>query len=296
MTDLALLRRFFAEEIQIASNLRTAAVVDALATVERERFLPPGPWTFRGEADFQSPVRQTPDADPRHVYHNVAIAIDASRMLFNGAPGVLALAIDALGLGPGQRVLHVGTGSGYYTAVVGHTVGAGGRVLGLEVDDALAAAARANLADLPWVEVRQSDATGDLGETFDAILVNAGVTHPQESWLDALPPGGRLVLPLTASMPAMGPIGKGPLVLVTRTGDPGAWAARIVTFVAIYSGIGLRDDVMNATLGRTLARSPFAPLKSLRRDVHDVSASCWLHGPSFCLSLDEPRTEDAARR
>ena len=87
-TDLDAYRRYYAEGIQICSNLRTPALVEALATIPRERFLPPGPWTIRGEADFQSPLRQTPGKDPRFIYHNVAVGIDTSRMLFNGAPSI----------------------------------------------------------------------------------------------------------------------------------------------------------------------------------------------------------------
>jgi protein-L-isoaspartate(D-aspartate) O-methyltransferase len=84
--DLSERRRFYAEEVQATSHLKNAAVVEALAAVPRERFLGPGPWTIRGEADFLQPARQTADADPRHVYHNLAIAIDPARQLFNGAP------------------------------------------------------------------------------------------------------------------------------------------------------------------------------------------------------------------
>ena len=53
----------------MVANIRSASVVEALATVPREQFLPPGPWTVRSEADFGAPPRQTDDADPRHVYH-----------------------------------------------------------------------------------------------------------------------------------------------------------------------------------------------------------------------------------
>ena len=55
----------------------------------------------------------------------------------------------ALGLAPGKRVLHIGTGAGYYTAVMAHAVGREGRVLGIEVDDALAAMAVAAEAGVP---------------------------------------------------------------------------------------------------------------------------------------------------
>jgi protein-L-isoaspartate(D-aspartate) O-methyltransferase len=284
MNDLVAWRQFFAEEIQIAANLKSAALVNALSEVPRERFLPPGPWTIRGEADFQSPPRQTADDDPRHVYHNVAVAIDASRMLFNGAPGLIAMAIDALALKPGDRVLHLGTGLGYYTALLAHSVGPTGHVVGLEVDAQLADSARTRLESLPWVEVRHGDGTGLLDQAFDAMLINAGVTHPQHTWLDAQAPGGRLILPLTATMPAMSTIGKGLLLLVTRSDDPHRFSARVLTFVAIYSGIGLRDETTNAALGAALGRMPVPPIASLRRDTHEASSSCWLHTPTFCLS------------
>ena len=62
--------------------------------------------------------------------------------------------IDALELGRGARVLHVGCGLGYYTAVMAHCTGPAGRVLAFEADEALAGAARRNLASMSWVEVR----------------------------------------------------------------------------------------------------------------------------------------------
>src|SRR5215831_11413874 len=155
--DLIDRRRFYAEEIEATANIKNASVVEALATVPRERFLRPGPWTVRSEADLQQGPRQTPDADPRHVYHNLAIAIDPPRQLFNGAPGVLAMAIDSLAVAPGHRALHVGAGTGYYTAVLARCTGPSGRLVAFEVDAALADRARANLAASPWVDVRHGD-------------------------------------------------------------------------------------------------------------------------------------------
>jgi protein-L-isoaspartate(D-aspartate) O-methyltransferase len=285
MISLETRRRFYAEEIQAVANLKSAGVVDALATVERERFLPPGPWTIRGEADFMAPVRHSIDADPRHVYHNLAIAIDADRMLFNGAPSVVAGAIDALMVSPGERVLHIGTGLGYYTALLGHCVGPSGRVLGIEVDAALATSARANLADFSWVDVVHGDATGTFSESFDAILVNAGVTHPLPSWLDSLARNGRMIVPITATMGAMTTIGKGPMLLVSATDDHQRFAVRSAGFVAIYSAVGLRDDEVNTSIGRALGTMPFAPVKSLRRDAHSPDETCWVHAQNCCLSL-----------
>jgi len=283
MIDLATRRRVFAEEIEACCGLETRALVEALATVPREAFLQPGPWLFRGEGDVGGPPRRTPDADPRHVYHNVSVGIDPARQLFNGAPSALALAIDALELQPGSRVLHVGCGFGYYTAIIAHIVGSAGHVVAVDVDETLAKRAAQNVASLAWVNVRHGNGAEPATETFDAILINAGVTHPREEWLSSLPVGGRLVLPLTVTMPTMGTIGKGLMLRLKKGGDEGL-DVRTLSPVAIYSAIGLRDETTNAALGRALQRAPFVALKRLRRDPHDEGASCWLHTTAFCFS------------
>ena len=278
-------RRFYAEELEAVCAFRTPGLVDAFAAVERERFLPPGPWDLLSVADYTPmavpPPRRTPDADPRRVYHNIGIAIDVERRLFNGHPGTLASWIDALALTPGARVLHVGAGLGYYTAIVGHLVGASGRVVAVEVDEPLARGCRQNLASMPWVDVRHGDAATAFGETYDAILVNAGVTHPREEWLDALQLGGRLLLPLTVQMQAT--IGKGFMMLLTRD-QADVWSARPVNVVAIYSAIGLRDESVNAALAEAMKKAPWPPVKSLRRDAHEKAASCWFHTERCCFS------------
>jgi protein-L-isoaspartate(D-aspartate) O-methyltransferase len=283
MIDLALYRPFYADEIDALADLKTAGLPEALAFVPREQFLRPGPWAVRGENDMRGP-RQTKDADPRRVYHNYSIAIDAARMLFNGAPGVVLPAIDALTLRPGHRVLHVGAGLGYYSAVMGHVVGSGGRVLAVEVDEGLAREARDNLASMPWVELLRGDAAAPVAEAFDAIFVSAGVTHPQPAWLDALAVGGRMVLPLTVTMPAMGPLGKGFLTLCAKNADE-SFTARPLSMTAIYSGIGLRDESINGQLGQAMMRTPFPTFTRLRRDPHDPGPQCWLHATDFCLAV-----------
>jgi protein-L-isoaspartate(D-aspartate) O-methyltransferase len=283
--DIIARRRYYAEEIEATSNIRSAAIIEALATVPREQFLGPGPWVIRGEADFQAAPRRTADDDPRHVYHNLAIAIDPSRQLFNGAPGLLAMMIDSLTIRPGDRVLHIGSGTGYYTALMAQCTGPAGRVVAFEVDAGLAASARANLSAMPSVDVRCDGGAGPFEESFDAILVNAGMTHPLEAWLDALAPAGRMMLPLTVAVSPT--IGKGVVVLITRRleGDlSGVLEARFFTFVAIYSAVGLRDEARNQDLGLAMKKNPMPRLERLRRDAHDAEPSCWLHGPGWCLT------------
>ncbi len=282
--DVNARRRFYAEEIAAVANLTSAALVEALAATPRERFLPPGPWTVVGEGDMQSVPRRTPDADPRHVYHNYAIALDASRQLFNGAPALVARAIDALGLAPGASVLHIGAGSGYYSALMAACVGPRGRVLAIEVDPALAAEARANLEPHVCVRVAEGDGATIPRDRFDAILVNAGVTHPLVAWLDALGPAGRIVLPITVPM---GPtLGKGPMFLLTRTADPDVFDVRLLSLVAIYSALGIRDPAVEQEVAARMRVDPVASaaVRRLRRDAHEPTPSCWLHLAGWCLS------------
>ena len=286
--NLDLRRRFYAEELDALCGFRTAALVDAFAAVPRERYLPPGPWNVLSMSDFVPGVpsrpRVTPDADPARVYHNIGIAIDSARHLFNGHPATLASWIDALELKPGARVLHVGCGLGYYTAVMAYAVGTSGRVTAIEVDPDLASAARGRLASMPWIEVIEGNGLAPLSATFDAILVNAGVTHARPEWLDALAVGGRLMLPLTVSMPALGPtLGKGSMLLITRESGE-HFSVRQAGFLAIYSAIGLREAALEQALGQAMTKAPIPPVKRIRRDAHEPSDSCWLHVAGACFS------------
>ena len=287
--EIDLRRRFFAEELEAVAKLRTPELVGAFARVAREQFLPPGPWTVLSEGGegFMMGAgvrtRVTPDADPARVHHNITVAIGPDRQLFNGQPSTLGSWIDALDLTPGARVLHVGSGLGYYTAVIAECVGPTGRLVSYEVDEALAAGAQRNLASRPWVDMRHGDASGPLDGPFDAILVNAGVTHPLDTWLDALAPRGRMMLPLTA---AMGPtLGKGLVLLVTRA-DAGTFDVRVITVAAVYSALGIRDPEMNDRIGNAMMSGParWMNVRRMRRDAHELSDSCWLHGPSVCFS------------
>lgn len=273
-------RRAFAEELRALSGLRSEALVRAFAMVPRERFLGPGPWRV---VEVGQGYRTTPDDDPRHLYRCVLVALDEARGLNNGEPASLAGWIDSLDLRPGDRVLHVGCGVGYYTAVIAETVGAAGRVVGVEADPGLAARAAAALADRPGVEVSCGDGVEWLARpkgAFDAIFVNAGATRLEPAWLGGLAPGGRLLLPLTVS-PGPSGMGGGHMLRVER-GDDG-FAARFVSTVGIYPLLGGRDPEENERLSRAYARGGESRVRALRLDPHEPAAGCWLHA-GVCLS------------
>jgi protein-L-isoaspartate(D-aspartate) O-methyltransferase len=274
-------RRFFSEEVCLAANIRSAALVDAFARVPRERFLGSGPWRIAtSDVGMGAAYRMTDDAEPRHLYHNVSVALDATRDLINGQPGTLARWMDELDIHPGDRIYHLGAGVGYYTAILAEIVGADGRVIASEVDPDLAARARENLAGYANVQVHAGDgAAFDPGEC-DAILINAGVTHPLPAWLDRLREGGRMVLPLTVAMGAT--LGKGVLAKVKR--ERTGFSAAIVTFAVIYSCAGARDPQREPMLGKAMATGALLKMKSVRRDAHEPTETCILHGSDLCLS------------
>jgi len=280
-TRAAEARRWLAEDLRVSCHVTSRAVVEAFATVPRERFLGPGPWTMRG---FFEGGPYSPDGDdPALVYHNVSIAIDASRDLYNGQPGLVARWLEDLAIPKGARVVHVGSGTGYYSAILGQLVGPSGRVWAVDVDRSLVDRARANVADWPWIEVVHGDGRTGLPARADVVLVHAGATHVLDEWLDAMADGGRLLVPLTGAMPAMGAtLGKGMMLRVTRTG-PG-WTARVSSMVAIYSFVGGRDDAMNAALGQAMMTGALLRATRLRRDSHAPGAECVLHGATCCLS------------
>lgn len=273
------IRRAFAEEVRAVAHLTSERLVEAYARVPRERFLGPGPWQVARPLDRVEPYRQTTDADPRHIYHDVVVALDVSRKLNNGQPSSLALWLEAAEIRVGDAVLHVGCGVGYYTAIMAELVGPTGQVAGYEIDPDFAARAQELLAAWPNVRVEASDG-GEPRGTFDVIFVNAGATHVLPGWIAALRPGGRLVVPLTVHTPAY-PTGVGAMLRVER-GD-GAWPARIISPVGIYDCANARNPDCEAELMTLMQAGTANELRTIAIEAHERGPSCLAHLPGFCL-------------
>ena len=227
------------------------------------------------------------------------VALDSSRNLNNGQPEFLAILIDALDLRERDHVVHLGCGAGYYTAIIAETVGANGRVTAIEADAGLAARAHENLTGYPQIEVVSADGSKQLIGGADAILVNAGATHPLPLWLDSLRLGARLILPLTLEghdeesvgfgmgMGLLPPgIGAGRVLKVSR--DAIGYAATFVALVQVFHCIGARSERGNELLRNAFRSGNTDSVRSLRRDPHEQIESCWLHGDGYCLSTSPP--------
>jgi protein-L-isoaspartate(D-aspartate) O-methyltransferase len=275
--DVEAARRHYAEEVRFAAALRSEAIVRAFAAVPRERFLGPGPWLISSGRD--GAYWATPDADPVHLYHNVLVAIDPARGLNNGQPSFWAQLYDGLGLEPGEAVCQIGAGTGYYTAILAEIVGPAGRVAAAEIDPTLADRARRSLADRPNVELATGDGLAPAPSSFDAVIVSAGAGRVPAVWLEALRPGGRLLVPLTNEL------GAGTVFQITRIEDD-SYAAEAVGPVMIYPCEGTRDAASTRALARALQQGGQRFVRTLRRDAHERDRTCWLHG-ECCLSASE---------
>jgi protein-L-isoaspartate(D-aspartate) O-methyltransferase len=223
---LGQVRRAYADDLAATAGI-SGALREAFAAVPRERFVGPGPWALSGaDADVDEPV--TPDADPRRLYRNVRVAGPAGSG--NGEPWFWAWAIERLALQPGGRVVHVGAGGGYISAIIAEVVGPAGHVTAVEIDPQTAARAAAALADRPNVEVICGDVHQlDLGPV-DAIIAGCGFDAVPLAWVMSLNDGGRLFFPLTMDSDFVD-VGAGAMLLVTRRGalfDAGLFGSLLV--------------------------------------------------------------------
>jgi protein-L-isoaspartate(D-aspartate) O-methyltransferase len=106
------------------------------------------------------------------------VGIVSQRDLNNGQPSLHAMLIASAAPQPGEHVVHVGAGTGYYTAILGALVGASGPVTAIEFDPGLAARAAVNFQRAPNVRVIEGDGTRIAWDPADVIYVNAGATRP----------------------------------------------------------------------------------------------------------------------
>jgi len=157
-----------------------------------------------GRDALSAPLRRALLQVPRHLfvpaqlmvvsYQDTPLPIGFDKTL--SQPFIGALMLELLGVGPGQKVLEVGTGLGWQAAVIAEL---GADLFSVEVVEEFAQAARLRLAALDHqVEIRVGDGSRGWSEhaPFDRILVTAAAAEPPQPLVDQLAPGGRMVIPL----------------------------------------------------------------------------------------------------
>jgi protein-L-isoaspartate(D-aspartate) O-methyltransferase len=268
-------RTFYANFIVRSAGSTSEDLIAAFSSVERERYVGEGPWPIYVGSGYIT----TLSADPRLLYQDILVGLAVDRGINNGQPSLHARCLAACAPRAGESVVHIGAGTGYYTAILAALVGPSGSVVGYELATDLAARASENLKHLANVRIVGASANETVLGKAEVIYVNAGATHPVASWLDALSIGGRLIFPLTPNE------GFGCMVLITRRG-PANYAASIVARAAFVPCIGARDDASSNALTHALETQSLESVKSLRlRTPPDATA--WCVGAGWWLSTAE---------
>jgi protein-L-isoaspartate(D-aspartate) O-methyltransferase len=191
MDDMAAARGVMVDEQLARRGIKDARVLAAMRRVPRELFVPA---ESRGFA-----------------YADRALPIGEGQTI--SQPLIVAAMTEALQLQPGDRVLEVGTGSGYQAAILGELAS---QVTTVERRADLAEAARTRLASLGYTNVAVVVGDGSQGwkanAPYDAVLVAAGSPSIPASLTTQLADGGRLVIPI-------GPRDHQVLTLVRRMGE-----------------------------------------------------------------------------
>jgi len=173
--DWAAQRREMVERQLAGHGIRSPRVLAAMGRVPRHEFVP--------------------DAVRPQAYADGALPIGHGQTI--SQPYVVAFMTEAVDPQPGQRVLEVGTGSGYQAAVLAELAG---EVYTVELIPELARAAEARLRRLGYRNVHVRAGDGYLGwpekAPFDAVVVTCGADHVPQPLLTQLKPGGRLIIPV----------------------------------------------------------------------------------------------------
>jgi protein-L-isoaspartate(D-aspartate) O-methyltransferase len=210
----------------------------------------------------------------------VLVALVPEKGLNNGQPSGHAMWLSAADPRPGEHVVHIGAGTGYYTAILAHLVGGSGRITAIEYDASLANRARENLARFSNVVVINADGVVWPFDPADVIYVNAGVARPAETWLDRLNAGGRLVMPLTSHAPPGG-VSHGVVFRFEKRGAE--FAAQVVSPTGFIPCEGLREAACEAALAQAFANGDVGRVTRLVRTTDHPDDAVWLRGPGWTL-------------
>lgn len=248
------------------------AVRRAFARVRREAFLGPPPWLRLTDDGYE----QVESANLAAVYEDIVIALLPDKRLNNGQPRLHARCLTSAGVKPGERIVHIGCGTGYYTAILAELTGCGGSVTALDIEPELAAAAARNLSAWGHVSVACGNAVEHAVPPADLIYVSAGCTRPVERWVDALRPGGRLLFPLTPGWDTGGFLRVEKLY--------GGLAAKFICRCSFIPCIGASDDERANDLRKWFEGDAWRNVTSLHFGTNAVPSAVCFQGDGWGLS------------
>ncbi len=286
---LAIVRRAYAKQIlALAGVSNSPQLEDAFATVRRERFLGEPPWNMAQSGGYDA----LPFTEPVLVYQDINFELAPERGVNNGQPSLHASWLHHAGLSGGEHVVHIGAGTGYYTALIAHLVGTNGHVCAVEFDPALAATATKNLAHLANVSVVHDDGFRWPREKADFVYVSFASERPADAWVENLEMGGRLVFPLGVPRPDPSPAGgrhtlygAGLRVERVNAGFTALWLGPAAFVCA--EGVLAETAAGREALAAAFERDDPASVRSLRWKQPASADRCWFIGSDWALCYDD---------
>jgi len=287
--ELALIRRAYAHQVAATAATTNPRIEAAFAVVPREEFLGAPPWQIAGLGGGYRPLGSS---DLVLAYQDVLFALQPDKGVNNGSPSLHARLLAELDVQIGDRVAHIGAGTGYYSAILAELVGATGHVYAVEMDSGLAGHAQAALVDRTNVTVITADGNQWPQQDVDAIYVNFAVGRPAAPWIERLRPGGRLVLPLGVprqGRPSNGGrhASHGAALRIERgaTGFAARWIGNAY-FVCAEGGLAIDENEVEK-LTAAFKRGGIEFIKSLLWKIEPRVGRCWYIGDQWALCYDD---------
>jgi protein-L-isoaspartate(D-aspartate) O-methyltransferase len=263
----------YAEAIASTPGVDDPRVIAAFEAVPREQFVGPGPWLFLGRNGYT----QSAGAELDLIYDDVVVALAPDKRINNGQPSLHARCLSAARVRAGEKVLHIGCGSGYYSAILSELVGSSGAVIAWELESELADSARGNLR--PWtnVSVFLRNGTEAPIPQSDVIYVCAGCTQPMRAWVHALSEGGRLLFPLTPGWDYGG------MLMISREG--GENRAKFICNCSFIPCVGGSSPAAETALRSAFAGQGMDRVSALHFGVAPQRSDVWFAGDDWYLSM-----------
>jgi protein-L-isoaspartate(D-aspartate) O-methyltransferase len=279
------LRLSYAKAICMWNNVTSRSIRKAFGKIPREQFEGEAPWNILDGFGYWAPNFYK-ETKLSNIYKNVHIAKKEAKLLNNGIPSTQADWINAVHLQKNEKILHIGCGSGYYTAILCELVGKNGEVTFYDQDAELGELAVNNLRNIPQANFSINPDILFCTKTFDVIYINSGSPCIHQHWLNSLNENGRLLVSLTASYWGF-KVPYGETILITRKGS--SFHAKFLSnknalLGSYYQDYGSRDMLIDEELKTSYKDKSYKSVRSLRTDSHDKIDTCWAHLGEVCFS------------
>ena len=283
--DITALHQALIDQVKSNGHIHTARVEAAFRAIPRHLFLP--------------------DKPSAEVYRDQAIAIQSINgqvVSSSSQPTIMAIMLEQLQLQPGQRVLEIGTGTGYNAALMAHIVGTTGEVVTIDIDEDIVEAARKHLTNAGFGHVHVICADGGLGypdaAPYDRIILTVNAADITPAWRTQLKPQGRLLLPLVLRGP------QASIAFTPAKDHLESLSVRACGFVGLRGAFAEADTLVQLApeinqltlrLGEARPIDAQAVYALLQSPPQDISLPITFQpqepffGPGFWLALHEPQ-------